>query len=154
MAELLRKETEPVKLRLSLNRDETTKYVRAFLTDSGGNPVPPGTLDLVHLANGVYGENAFVMPNIDTFDVKYRVYLDAGFSVLDPTYPSAFDIVRKDTAIAVEVGAGGTEVATDLSGSVEETAEISGTIQEPELSITGASFDTDIEGVVEEESDL
>lgn len=153
MAELLRKENEPVKLRLSLNRDETTKYVRAFLTDSAGNPVPPGTLDLSHLANGVYGENAFVMPNVDTFDVKYRVYLDAGFSVLDPTYPSAFDVVRKDTGSQVE-GVGGVEVTADLSGAVEESAEISGTIQEPELSITGSSFDTDIEGVVEEESDL
>jgi hypothetical protein len=91
--EVIRKVGEPVALRLSLNRDETTKFVKAFLTSASGASIV--NLNLTHLANGIYGENSYLMPNYDSVDVKYRVYIDSGYTVLDPTYPSAFDVIRK-----------------------------------------------------------
>lgn len=121
--EVIRKVGSPLNLRLSLNRDETTKYVKAFLTTSSGASIV--NLNLFHLANGIYGENSYLMPNTDSIDVKYRVYLDAGYTVLDPTYPSAFDVVRKSIELTTSSGDG-----SDVEGTLEEVIEFVGSVEE------------------------
>lgn len=130
MSELLRKVDETLNLRLSLSDSEENKFVRAYITDQGGDPIDE--LDLSHLANGVYGENAFLMPDLRQIDVKYKVFRDSGFSIEDPIYPNAFDIVRKQPD-AEEVNVDVTVLEnpkTDLIGTVQDSEDVAGSIQE------------------------
>lgn len=86
---------KPMNLRLSLGANETTKFVRAFLFSSG-LPLSPAFQDLTHLGLGIYGNDSRLMPNFDEIDVKFKVYLDAGFTVEDPTYFSSLDTYEKE----------------------------------------------------------
>lgn len=121
--EVIRKVGSPLNLRLSLNRDETTKYVKAFLTTVSGASIID--LNLVHLANGIYGENSYLMPDLETIDVKYKVYIDSGYTIVDPTYPSAFDTVRKPDTVEITPNSAAI-FGFDLEGSVEDIVDFVG----------------------------
>lgn len=91
MSTIKRNVGEPLRLRLSLGDNNTSKFVKAFLS-SDGAPLLVPTATLAHFGQGIYGNNSYLMPaSFAVIDIKYIIYLDAGFTVEDPTYFSATD---------------------------------------------------------------
>lgn len=86
---------EPLHLRLNLGANDTNKFVRAFLTYNN-TPLVPAFTDLIHFGDGLFGDDARLMPNLVHIDVKYKVYLDAGYTQEDPSYQSGFDSYEKE----------------------------------------------------------
>ena len=96
MGTIKRNVGEPMRLRLNLGDNASGKFIRAYLS-SDGTPLAAPTADLVELETGLYGNNVYVMPaGFPVIDVKFIVYLDAGFAVEDPTYFSATDQYEVD----------------------------------------------------------
>lgn len=91
MATIKRNVGEPMRLRLNLGDNASGKFIRAFLS-SDGTPLAAPFANLVELEVGLYGNNSYLMPAGNAvIDVKFIVFLDAGYSVEDPTYFSATD---------------------------------------------------------------
>ncbi len=96
MSTIKRNVGEPMRLRLNLGDNASGKFIRAFLS-SDGTPLPIPTADLVELETGLYGNNTYLMlAGYPVIDVKYIVFLDAGFTIEDPTYFSATDQYEVD----------------------------------------------------------
>lgn len=97
MATIKRNVGEPMRLRLNLGDNASGKFIRAFLS-SDGTPLPVPFANLIELETGLYGNNSYLMPAGNAvIDVKFIVYLDAGFTVEDPTYFSATDQYEIET---------------------------------------------------------
>lgn len=82
---------ETVKLGLQLFNGATDKYVRATLRNFDESVTYP-TVNLTHVANGLYVANGFVMPNSNTVTCQYAVYDDNGYSV-----PSVDHTIESET---------------------------------------------------------
>lgn len=84
-------------LKISLSDGNTSRFVRAFLYDLDGLPLTPAYVDLVHQDKGLYSDNIATMPNKDQVSAVYRVYQDAGRTILDANYAQALDLFEKET---------------------------------------------------------
>lgn len=136
-----RKIGDPLRLRNSIDNGRTDRFVRAFLSSVLGAPI--ATLDLPHLANGVYGENAYAMPNADQIFVKYRVYKDALFTILDKQYSEGFDLYEKEVLVPVQFP------DDSVIGIIDSTPEVSGVVTDSE--VLGVISDTSLSGNVDDD---
>lgn len=95
---------EPLKLRASLTDGDGTKFVRAFLKDASGAPLSTPTVDLTHVGDGIYkDDDTVLMPNSTQVLVKYKVFDDAAYTILNdcgykqPTF--VYELSKFDPAI-------------------------------------------------------
>jgi len=84
-------------LKISLSDGNGSRFVRAFLYDLDGVSLTPAYVDLVHQDKGLYSDDVAVMPNKDQVSAVYRVYQDAGRTILDSNYTQALDLFEKET---------------------------------------------------------
>lgn len=84
-------------LKISLSDGNASRFVRAFLYDLDGVSLTPAYVDLVHQDKGLYSDDVAVMPNKDQVSAVYRVYQDAGRTILDSNYTQALDLFEKET---------------------------------------------------------
>lgn len=136
-----RKSGDPLRLRNSLDNGRIDRFVRAFLSSTLGAPI--ATVDLPHLANGVYGENSYAMPNVDSIFVKYKVYKDAGFTITDKQFSEGFDSYEKEVLVPVMFP------DDSVIGVIDSVSEVTGVVSDSGL--VGVVAETSLSGSVESE---
>jgi len=99
-----------------------------------------GTVELTHVAKGVFVETAETMPNIDTLIVKYYTYESDG-TTLSTTHEVAEDKFMLEARIVV----GG-----EVVGSIVDDFEISGEVDETTIEGLLASEDA-ISGIINDD---
>lgn len=70
-------------LRVQLADGNPAVFPRAVIRDSSGSPV--ATVDLAHIANGLYG-GSYTFLVVGYYSVVYTMFADAGYTVPSPTY--------------------------------------------------------------------
>lgn len=83
-------------LKLSLTDGNPNKFVRAYLRNQAGAIQSPAEVNLPHIEKGIYGESTLQMPNENQLLVIYRVFSDAGFTIIDQNYSQALDLFSRD----------------------------------------------------------
>lgn len=164
MGEFRRKLNGNLNLKLSLSDGRTDKFVRAYFRDKTGASILGGFVNLPHIGLGAYANNGVQMPSLDQVHVIYRVFSDAGYTLIDQNYTQGLDIFELDTldpaafqrspsAITGVIKAGA------VSATLEQKAAISGAIKavkilariEQKVTIKGTILQNqDIEGVIYE----
>ena len=81
---------ESIRLNLQLWDGATNKYVRAYLYNSSGASI--GTVDLEHVANGLYSDSSVVMPMTDQVRAVYRVFSDSAHTVESVRHSDALEV--------------------------------------------------------------
>lgn len=110
---------DPVPLVLQLAGAETDRFVKCTVR----NPlnVQLSVLQINHVANGLYANWTYLMPNVSALTLQYQVFTDSSFTTLDPTYFLITDIVNLQATGGG--GGGGTTIsnvsATPLIGVVD-----------------------------------
>lgn len=89
---------DPIVLSLQLETGATDRFVRAFIYDVAGVPFAGSPRDLAHVAAGLYSDSGLIFPS-DKFELRavFKVYLDAGFTILDPEHGDSIEVYRLDT---------------------------------------------------------
>ena len=141
MGEYRRQVGQALMLNLSLDDGNASRFVRAYLYDKLGAPLPTPFVNLSHIGSGVYIENATAMPNTDQVKTKYFVYLDAGYSVLDPCHLGGFDTFDKEELVPMSFP------DDTLVGVIESNGPLVGSI--PSAVIAGAVESDEVAGSVE-----
>jgi len=80
---------ETARLALVLGDGDAAQYPRARIYQVGV-AVPVSTLDLTHLAEGLY-ENSWIPPDLGVYQVIYTVYQDSGHTTTNPRYSKELD---------------------------------------------------------------
>lgn len=142
MSVFKRKVGDPLKLRNSLGDGRTDLFVKAFLSPDLGSP-PIASVNLSHLADGVYGENSFAMPNMDSLFVKFKVFKDAGFTILHKQYTQGFDVYEKEVLVPVQFP------DDSVIGIIDSAPEVSGVVTESE--VLGVISDSSLSGNVQDD---
>ena len=83
---------EVVPVALILEDGNTSQYPQAVVYDATGTPLT--TLDLTHVANGLYTAS-YVMPNTDAIELVYITYSDAAHTTENTTYGRDVDVFNK-----------------------------------------------------------
>jgi len=120
-------------------------YPQAILRDSGGGLLD--TKDLTHIADGLYTDRTFFMPDNALVTAQYKVYLDASHTELDLNYQDSIDVFVKD------VEDGSTRIVDGtLIGIVDDSDELVGEVDEIQTQpLIGLVESDSIVGVVDED---
>lgn len=100
---------QTVPIAMQLFDGATGKYPRAVVRNNSGTTL--ATVDLAHLASGLYQYNSYVMTDVPYITVQYIVYSDSGHTTIDTNYGyvcEAFD--RNDTLSLGDVETGFTVI--------------------------------------------
>lgn len=125
---------DPIPVYLQLHTGDTVKFVRAHLRDASGTPLGGSPASLPHVANGMYVNLSFSMPNTPFVTITYEVFDDAGFTV-----PSSFDGDGEDSYVfdASDVGGGGgtasSALACRIGGRLREPGRFVGLLPDPRI---------------------
>jgi hypothetical protein len=126
-----------IPLSLKLYDERSDRYVRAYLTDSNGNPLPQSPVNLTHVGFGLYENRTIAMPNVEHVTAVYVVYSDAGYTIEDENYTHGVDLFElhvPDFVILTKLNeikniceklAAQTSVAQEVKGIVQLADEIS-----------------------------
>ena len=136
---------QPIYLNLQLYDGNPYKYVQALLFDENGNPLSTPSVNLTHIATGLYFSSAILFPpKVKQVKATYTVYNDALYSQRSLLYSSAvdvFDLVVLSVDMPAIVGSlveiqeidGEIMESVVLSGEVEEGLELSGIIESDQI---------------------
>ena len=155
MGSLLLKEGQKIPASLKLFDQASNKFVRAFLYDEDGVQLPGSPLNLAHVDNGLYENDNIAMPNTSHVTAVYRVFDDAGFTVLSETYSDGVDlfkifIVDQDVIdTLIEIKDKVCQLLADIT-----RPDLIGEISEVKTLEANVSQDEKIEGILEKDSKL
>lgn len=79
---------------LQLKDRATGKYPRAIVRDDAGSTL--ATLDLTHVASGLYQDHSTTMTNVPSVTVQYIVYSDSGHTTIDTAYETVLETFERD----------------------------------------------------------
>ena len=82
MGSLIASAGDIVPITLFLDDEDTTKFPRAKVFDSAGNPTPLAIVDLLHVAEGLY-RGTWTIPSRDKFFLKFNVFVDSARTIKD-----------------------------------------------------------------------
>lgn len=125
---------ETVPISLQLFDGATNKYPRARLYKIDGTELSGSPVALSHIANGLYKNSAFSMPNENAVIVQYRVFNDAGFTTESGLHSAAMETFFLEDNSFADSPAGleaDVEVESDLETEfLDVSPEIYGIIEE------------------------
>lgn len=125
---------DKIPLVLQLFDNATTKFVRAVIRDATDAPISGSPFTLAHEANGLYTNNAAVMPDTPFVSVQYLVYDDAGFTTLSEDHSSVgVEIPRLECGVEILNGGEVTGVVQSepqIIGVVEASSDVTATVCE------------------------
>ena len=88
---------EPLPLRLNAFDGKATLFPQVILRNAADTLV--GTFDLTHVADGLYKNAAQTFPATPLLTAIYKVYSDAGHTVLDTNYQDMLDVFLQADAV-------------------------------------------------------
>ena len=89
--------SEKVVLSVQLTDQNTAQYPKAFLFDIDGNQIT--TIDLTHVARGLYVEEYTPDGTYTQISVQYVIYSDAGRTTINTTYDAGEDVLYVDNTV-------------------------------------------------------
>jgi hypothetical protein len=89
---------QPLPLRLNAFDGNTGLFPRAILRDATDAII--ATVDLSHVGDGLYKNDAQTFPATTLVTAVYKVYSDAGHTLLDQNYQDMLDVFLLEDAIA------------------------------------------------------
>ena len=159
MDEKTRKLNDPLKLVMSLDDLDDSKFVRVFLTDETNAPISPATVDLTNVGDGVYSDDLSpLMPNKAEVRAHFVIFNDAGYTTIDDEHGADTDFFKLDafdpSILQPKAAAIFATVQTEnsLKGSVEK-GSVYGTI-ETEQKIKGMILGGEIKGTINTENGI
>ena len=146
---------QPIPLSLQLGDDDETLFPQAVLRDPAGSVV--ATVDLPHLAGGLYYDESEPMPAQDRIFAQYKVYSNAGHTQEDPIHcDTIMEVFERDLvgekvdsiSTALQAFSGNLDF---LTGTIDDgIGELIGTIDDNEYLSGKIEDDGSLSGVIEE----
>lgn len=150
---MLVKVGDPIQLNLQLEDGATNKFPRAILRNQLGVLLPESPVDLTHTGEGLYQNDSVFMPDTQEVTATYKVYDDAGRTILSAIYSIELDVFTKDGSASLIQSLLGQNLKGDIDGLVDD----SGVLQSFLDDTGGIMGDIDDSGQLEgyiEESEL
>jgi hypothetical protein len=124
---------EKIRLNLQLWDGATNRFVRAYLYDADGTQI--ASVNLAHLARGLYEDDSIQMPSTAQVRAVYRVYTNPSYTQVSEKHSDSIDVFVLDSAgpSNCEELIGVIETGEELIGTVSEAEEIIGEIDECDL---------------------
>jgi len=124
---------EKIRLNLQLWDGATNRYVRAYLYDAAGSLY--ATLNLSHVARGLYEDSSQIMPDTAQIRAVYRVYTNSSYTQVSAKHCDSIDVFDRESVEPVncEELIGLIDTGEELVGSISEAEEITGEIEECDL---------------------
>lgn len=145
---------EKIPLSLLLENRAIDRVVRARIYNEFGVEVSGSPVDVGHLADGLYFDNSFPMPNTANILVDYDVFDGPLFTNLsDDLFPDVerFDLDNLDTAIDQLISA---SRQTDLTGEITDLDQLRGEITDGEELSGEVIDDNDFEIIIKDQDGL
>lgn len=79
-----------VPLNLQLFDEDATKFPQAVIYNPAGTVL--STIDLAHIASGLYSDTSFVMPNVAFVRVQFRTFNEVGHTTLSALHATVSDV--------------------------------------------------------------
>lgn len=115
---MLVKVGDPIQLNLQLEDGATNKFPQAILRNQSGVLLSGSPVSLTHVGDGLYQNDSIAMPNTQEVTATYKVYDDAGHTVLSQFYSIELDVFGKDNAS--ELVSNLKQLAGDLTGELND----------------------------------
>lgn len=118
---MLVKVGDPIQLNLQLEDGATDKYPRAYLRNQFGSPLAGSPVDLTHTGDGLYQNDSVQMPDTQEVTATFKVFDDAGHTILSPIYSIELDVFTKDQSAGLIQALLGQNLAGDIDGILDDS---------------------------------
>jgi len=120
---------DPIQLNLQLEDGVSTKFPRAILRNQFGVLLAQSPVDLTHTGDGLYQNDSVLMPDTQEVTATFKVYDDAGHTILSSAYTIELDVFTKNqaTAVAPSFGQG---LPGDIVGILDDTGLIKAALED------------------------
>jgi len=134
---------EKIPLNCQLADRVSDKFVKAYLFDKLGAPLTPASVNLSHVANGLFLDTTVDMPDIASVIAQYVVFEDAGYLVPHDEHDAVTDMFERDEIDAaidqLLIAARKTDMEMKLYEALSFTAEVDDSDDSPTASVESAS---------------
>ena len=133
-------------LKLQLSDDKAGLFPQVTLLDQDGASVAGSPIDLSEIGSGLYKDDSIAMPATDEVTAHYRVYSDAGHTIIDPCHcDTLMDVYQRDfnadllDSIISNISSliSGSLPGDQVIGFIEDNEQLSGLISDDEMQLVG-----------------
>jgi len=132
---------------LDVEDGSTNLYVQAKIYDHLN--VLLATVNLSHVATGLYTYQGYLMPDKEFIKVRFTIFTDNAYTIVDGTHGSDTDVFYLDTTSS----SGGTGSSGDELIGVIDNDDLIGQIDSDDL-VGGFDLEDDLIGQIEDAGDL
>ena len=133
---------DPIFLNVQLGSGSVGKYVLATLRDINGVIFGSAVL-LTDQGGGFYSDKTVPMPNKPLVVATYRVYDDAGYSVISAENQDSIDIYTLESVAEIFAASGDSlrgelsQVFSEITGTIQNAPQIGGGLNDSSSGLTG-----------------